>query len=162
MPDSGGILKALLQFHGHGASKTILTITCLLLVISCLSSFQLYAMPVFDNLEMRYTSIKSRKPPKLVKILIRIFFGGLTFFISVTFPFLPSLGGLIGGIALPLTYAYPCFMWIAVKKPSNFSPNWWLNNALGGLGMVLSLLLAAAGLWSLVSEGLGANFFRPT
>ncbi|KAL9688557.1 hypothetical protein QQ045_032980 [Rhodiola kirilowii] len=161
MPDSGGVLKALSQFHGHGTSKNILAITCVLLVISSLASFQLYAMPVFDNLEMKYTSIKKQKSTRFVKTVFRILFGGLTFFISFTFPFLPSLGGLIGGITLPLTYAYPCFMWIAVKKPSTFGPNWWFNIFLGGSGMVLSVLLVTAALWTLVDEGLDANFFRP-
>ncbi|KAJ6880817.1 hypothetical protein NC652_033994 [Populus alba x Populus x berolinensis] len=74
-------------------------------------------MPVFDSLEFRYTCMKNKRCSWWVRTGFRLFIGGLAFFIAVAFPFLPSLAALIGGIALPLTLAYPCFMWISIKKP---------------------------------------------
>ena len=102
-------------------------------MINCLSSFHIYgAMPVFDNLEFRYTCMKNKRCSWWVRTGFRLFVGGLAFFIAVAFPFLRSLAALIGGIALPLTLAYPCFMWISIKfgiwlpkayMPTSSTPN---------------------------------------
>nr|GEV64958.1 lysine histidine transporter-like 8 [Tanacetum cinerariifolium] len=120
----------------------------------------IYSMVIFDNLERVYSSRTSNKCSKLSRIGIRIFFGGLTSFISVAFPFLPSLT-FLGGIALPLTYGYPCFMWIAIKKPPKKSGSWWLNLGLGCSCIGLSLLVVVGSVWNLVTTGLDANFFHP-
>ncbi|KAJ7967107.1 Lysine histidine transporter-like 8 [Quillaja saponaria] len=158
---TGGILSAFSQFHRHQVSKFSMGLVYLLLVIHCLSAFQIYAIPVFDNLEIRYTSVKKKACTRMARTCLRLFFGGLAFFIAVAFPFLPRLAALIGGMTLPLTYAYPCFMWIAIKKPRRGGYVWCLNLALGCLGIILSALLVAAAIWSLAHTGLNANFFKP-
>lgn len=157
------MLTAFMQFHGHDTSRFAKGLVYLLVVINCLSSFQIYAMPVFDNLEFRYTCMKNKRCSWWVRTGFRLFFGGLAFFIAVAFPFLPSLAALIGGIALPLTLAYPCFMWISIKKPhqKGHGVMWCLNLGLGCLGMVLSVLLVVAAVWNLATKGLHANFFHP-
>ncbi|KAL3597557.1 hypothetical protein D5086_009194 [Populus alba] len=163
IPSNGGMLTAFMQFHGHDTSKFAKGLVYLLVVINCLSSFQIYAMPVFDNLEFRYTCMKNKRCSWWVRTGFRLFFGALAFFIAVAFPFLPSLAALIGGIALPLTLAYPCFMWISIKKPrqKGHGVMWCLNLGLGCLGMVLSFLLVVAAVWNLATKGLHANFFHP-
>ncbi|PHU21060.1 hypothetical protein BC332_12211 [Capsicum chinense] len=55
-------------------------------------------MPVCANLEFRCTSNKKQPCPWWLRTGLRIFFGCLAFFISVEFPFLPSLAGLISAI----------------------------------------------------------------
>lgn len=161
VPVNGGLLSALSQVHGHNTSKHVMGTIYLLVLINSLSSFQIYAMPVFDNLEFQYVSKKKQRCPGWVRAGIRLFFGGLTFFIAVAFPFLGSLAPLIGGIALPLTYVYPCFMYILIKKPSRSGAMWWLNVGLGCLGTILSVMLVVAAAWNLADKGLHANFFRP-
>ena len=132
------------------------------LIISCLSSYQIYAMPAFDNLEFIYSTSKNRRCPGWVRTGLRLFFGGLTFFIAVAFPFLGSLAPLIGGMAaVPLTFAYPCFMWISIKRPRANGAMWSLNLGLGCCGIVLTILLIVAAIWNLADKGLNANFFRP-
>ncbi|KAF8659907.1 hypothetical protein HU200_011107 [Digitaria exilis] len=64
-----------------------------------------------------------------------VFCGFLSLFISVVMPFLSSLAGLLGGLTLPVTFAYPWFVWIRVKKPERLSFNW----GLGVLGTAFSL-----------------------
>ncbi|KAK4351804.1 hypothetical protein RND71_027322 [Anisodus tanguticus] len=160
MPN-GGILSALDKYHGEDTSKVILGITSLLVVVHCLTSFQIYAMPVFDNLEFRYTSNKKKPCPWWLRTGLRIFFGCLAFFISVAFPFLPSLAGLIGGIALPVTLAYPCLMWIIIKKPKTYTPSWFVNWSLGVLGLVLSVLLVFGAIWTIATQGMDVHFFKP-
>ncbi|GAB4832988.1 hypothetical protein Ancab_007009 [Ancistrocladus abbreviatus] len=161
IPASGGVLNALYEYHGNDTSKFLLGLTSLLVVINCLTSFQIYAMPVFDNLEFRYTSSMKKPCSRWLRSLIRAFFGCLTLFISVALPFLPSLAGLLGGIALPITLAYPCLMWIRIKKPSKWSAMWYLNWGLGSLGIVLSILLVSSAIWSIVIMGIEIHFFKP-
>ncbi|KAI4297819.1 hypothetical protein L6164_037684 [Bauhinia variegata] len=159
---TGGLLYAFSEFHRHQVTKFSMVVIYLLIIVHCLTAFQIYAMPVFDNLELRYISIKKQRCPRWIRTCFRLFFGGLTFFISVAFPFLPTLAALLGGFTLvPLTYAYPCFMWIAIKKPPRTGFVWFFNVVLGSLGMVLSALLVAAALRTLVDKGLNANFFNP-
>ncbi|KAH7844458.1 hypothetical protein Vadar_028224 [Vaccinium darrowii] len=118
-------------------------------------------MPVFDNLEFIYVNKKNKECPRWLRLGFRFFFGGLTYFIAVALPFFASLAALFGGIMLPLTCAYPCFMWIAIKKPQPNSAMWWSNLCLGCLGIGLSVLLVVAAVWNLVINGLDANFFNP-
>ncbi|KAL2537879.1 Lysine histidine transporter-like 7 [Forsythia ovata] len=161
IPFNGGILSALIMFHINNTSKYVLGTMCLTLVIHYICAFQIYAMVVFDNLERLYVSKKNEPCPRWIRSAIRVFFGGLTYFISVAFPFLGSLGLLIGAIVLPLTLSYPCFMWIAIKKPRTMSPMWCLNVGLGSLGALLSVVLVVSSLSSLIATGLDANFFKP-
>ncbi|XP_022749214.1 lysine histidine transporter-like 7 [Durio zibethinus] len=162
IPANGGILTAFSQFHRQDTSKFVIGLIYLLLIISCLSSYQIYAMPVFDNLQFIYVTIKKRRCPGWVRAGLRLFFGGFTFFIAVAFPFLGSLAPVVGGMAaVPLTFAYPCFMWISIKRPRANGAMWSLNLGLGCFGIVLSILLVVAAVWNLADKGLNANFFRP-
>ncbi|KAF7810746.1 lysine histidine transporter-like 8 [Senna tora] len=159
---NGGLLAAFPKFHRHQVTKFSMGFLYLLIIIHCLSSFQIYAMPVFDNLELRYTSLKKKKCPRWLRTCLRLLFGGLTFFIAVAFPFLPKLSGLLGGMTLvPLTYAYPCFMWVAIKKPRKGGWVWCFNVGLGCFGMLLAALLVAAAISSLPHNPFHANFFKP-
>ncbi|KAM3743598.1 hypothetical protein ACB098_07G158300 [Castanea mollissima] len=163
VPYSGGqgLLTAFSQIHGPNTSKLIMTSIYLLVLVNCLCTFQVYAMVVFDNLEVRYTSKKNQPCPRWVRTSLRIFYGGLAFFLSVTFPFLGSLAPLVGGATLPLTFAYPCFMWIAMRKPRPNGLVWFINTGLGCFGIVLTVLIVIAAAWTLAFKGLKANFYEP-
>lgn len=163
MPASSneGLLTALYKFHRQDTSKVVIGMTSMLVVINSLSSFQIYAMPVFDNLEFRFTSAMNRPCPRWLRSAFRIFFGCLASFIAVALPFLPSLAGLIGGVALPITLAYPSFMWIIIKKPTKYSAIWFFNWLLGILGMVLSVSVVTGAIWSYVTKGLEIHFLKP-
>lgn len=161
VPYNGGLLTAFSQVHGPNTSKYTMGSIYILFLANCLCTFQVYAMPVFDNLEARYTSKKQQRCPRWVRIGIRLFFGGLVFLVAVAFPFLGSLAPLIGGITLPLTLAYPCFMWLSMKKPRRNGYAWCLNLGLGCFGVALSVLLVVAAAWTLAHKGLEANFLKP-
>ena len=133
----------------------------LLVLVNCLCAFQVYVMVVFDNFEGRYTSKKNRPCPLWIRTCIRVGYGGLAFFLSVTFPFLRSLAPLGGGATLPLTFAYPCFMWIAMKKPRPNGLVWFINMGLGCFAVVLTVLIVIAAAWTLADKGLKGNFYRP-
>lgn len=154
-------MDALYKFHGQDTSKVLLGITSLFVVINSLSSFQIYAMPVFDNFEFRYTSKYNKPCPWWLRSAIRAMFGCLAYFISVALPFLRSLAGLLGGIALPITLAYPCLMWIQIKKPQKYSAMWFLNWVLGVSGLALSVLVVMAAIWSIATNGIEVHFFKP-
>jgi hypothetical protein len=160
MPGNG-FQYALAKFHQNGKTKLLMGAIYLIMLIHFISAFQIYAMPVFDNLERIYVSKKNQACPRWLRAAIRVFFGGLTYLISMAFPFLGSLGPFVGSLTLPLTLAYPCFMWICIKKPKPIGLMWSLNFCLGSLGILMSVLLVAAALWNLVARGLDANFFKP-
>ncbi|KAB1220411.1 Lysine histidine transporter-like 8 [Morella rubra] len=158
---SGGILNALYAFHSHDIPRGLLAITFLLVVFNCLSSFQIYSMPVFDSFEASYTSRTNRPCSIWVRCGFRVFYGFVNFFIGVALPFLSSLAGLLGGLTLPVTFAYPCFMWVLIKKPTKYSFNWYFNWILGWLGVAFSLAFSIGGVWSMVNSGLKLKFFKP-
>lgn len=161
IPKDGGILSALGQYHKNDTTKAILGLASFCVVLNSLTSFQIYAMPVFDNLEFRYTSNRNKPCPRWLRGIIRVFFGCFAFFIAVALPFLPSLAGLIGGIALPVTLAYPCLMWIKIHKPNRYTKFWCLNWSLGILGIILSILLVFGAIWTIVTQGIEVHFFKP-
>lgn len=157
----GGMLNALYGFHSHDIPRGLLASTFLLVVFNCLSSFQIYSMPVFDSFEAGYTSRTNRPCSIWVRSGFRVFYGFISFFIGIALPFLSSLAGLLGGLTLPVTFAYPCFMWLCIKKPPRYSFNWYLNWILGVLGIAFSLAFSAGGVWSMVTNGLKLKFFKP-
>ncbi|XP_020084197.1 lysine histidine transporter-like 8 [Ananas comosus] len=157
---SNGIVSAMHKFHSHDISRGVLGLTTLLIIVNCLSSYQIYAMPPFDNLEAAYMSVANKPCPRWLRSGFRAFFGSLTFFVAVALPFLSELAGLLGGIALPVTLAYPCFMWILTKKPRRYGGMWCTNWFLGSLGMGLSVLLIIGGIWRIVDKGLNLRFFK--
>lgn len=157
----GGILTALYIFHGHDISRGLLAATFLLVVFNCLSSFQIYSMPVFDSFEAFYTGRTNRPCSVWVRSGFRIFYGFISLFIGIALPFLSSLAGLLGGLTLPVTFAYPCFMWICIKKPERFSYNWYVNWGLALLGTAFSLASSVGGVWSIINTGMKLKFFKP-
>ncbi|XP_030461317.1 lysine histidine transporter-like 8 [Syzygium oleosum] len=158
---NGGLYIAFPQFHGQDTPKLVMGLIYLLVAANCLSTFQIYAMPVFDNLELRYTSIRDRRCSRRARTSLRVFFGCLAFFVAVALPFLGSLAPLIGGMTSTLTFVLPCFMWLAIKRPRRRSGMWWLNVGLGWLGVVLWVVMVVAAIWVLVDRGINANFFHP-
>lgn len=161
MPIEGGMLGALTLFHGKSVSRHVVSAICVMIIINYVCAFQIYAMPTFDNLERIYVSKKNKACPRWARSAIKVFFGGVTYLIAVTFPFLPRLGAFIGALGLPLTLVYPCLMWLAINKPRRFTPMWCLNSGLAASGALLTVIFLAASLWSLISDGLRANFYKP-
>ena len=160
MPPNG-VLSAVYKFHSRDVSRLVVGMATLLVIINCLTTYQLYAMPVFDNMEAGYVHKKNRPCPWWLRLGFRSFFGAVNLLIAVALPFLSELAGLLGGISLPVTLAYPCFMWVAIMKPRRGSVTWCVNWALGSLGMVLSFALIVGNLWGLVDRGLHVHFFKP-
>ncbi|KAJ3680452.1 hypothetical protein LUZ60_016730 [Juncus effusus] len=158
--NANGILTALYIFHTMDTSASVLGFLTMLVIINCLTSYQIYAMPIFDTMEAGYVTKHNKPCPRYRRAGYRILFGAISFFLGVAFPFLSQLAGLIGGIALPVTLAYPCFMWISVKKPERFGKMWWLNWVLGSVGMALSVVLIVGGVWNLVHIGVDLHFFK--
>ncbi|MFS7978201.1 putative amino acid transporter, transmembrane domain-containing protein [Helianthus anomalus] len=155
------MLTALFVFHSQDVAKSVLALASLLVILNALSTFQIYGMPTFDEMESVYVR-KFKKPCAWwQRMVLRTLFGFTCFFIAVAVPFISNLAGLIGGVALPVTLAYPCFMWLRIKKPKVYSPSWWLNWGLGILGMILSGLLISAGTYVVIHDGVKFNFFKP-
>ncbi|XVF62259.1 hypothetical protein PTKIN_Ptkin08bG0203000 [Pterospermum kingtungense] len=161
IPLENGMLTALYQFHSRDQSRFVLGVASLLVVINSLTLFQIYGMPTFDEMELLYTSTKKKPCPRWLRASFRIIFGFFSFFMAVAVPFSGHVSGLVVGFTLPITYAYPCFMWAKIKKPQKYSGMWWLNWGLGFLGMGFSWALVAAGVPVVFETGFKFNFFKP-
>ncbi|XVE87500.1 hypothetical protein DITRI_Ditri18aG0122700 [Diplodiscus trichospermus] len=161
IPSNNGMLTALYQFHSRNVSPFILGAASLFVVINSLSLYQIYGMPTFDDMELLYISTKKRRCPRWLRALFRTIFGFFSFFMAVAVPFSGSVSGLAGGLALPVTLAYPCFMWAKIKKPPKYGGMWWLNWGLGILGMGFSFALVAAGIPVVIDAGSKLSFFKP-
>ncbi|XWS29142.1 hypothetical protein CRYUN_Cryun24cG0002900 [Craigia yunnanensis] len=161
IPSNNGMLTALYQFHSRGVSRFVIGLASLLVVINSLSLFQIYGMPTFDDMELLYTSTKKKRCPCWLRALFRAIFGFFSFFMAAALPFSGNVSGLAGGIALPVTLAYPCFMWAMIKKPQKYGGMWWLNWGLGILGMGFSCALVAAGIPVMFRTGFKLSFFKP-
>lgn len=161
IPANGSMLTALFAFHSQDVSRSVLALISIFVIINAVSSFQIYAMPMFDDMESAYTTRSKKACPWWLRSIFRAIFGFVCFFIAVAIPFLGSFAGLIGGIALPITFAHPCFMWLKVKNPKKYSLSWWVNWGLGLLGMGLSGILIAAGLYVVIDTGVKISFFNP-
>lgn len=157
----GGMLAAFFGFHRKDLSEFVLGLTSLFVIVNSVCSFQIYGMPMFDDIESQYTRRMKQPCPWWLRAILRVLFGFSCFFVAVAIPFLGSLGGLIGGVSLPVTLAYPCFMWLKIKKPKIYSPIWFLNWVLGIGGMLLSVVLSVAGVYVIIQTGIHANFFKP-
>ncbi|KAJ7542931.1 hypothetical protein O6H91_09G043600 [Diphasiastrum complanatum] len=156
-----GILSSLSVYH-QDISPVLLGLTFLFVVLSSLSSFQIYSISVFDSFEQTYSGKTNKPCPKLVRLAFRLFFVFFSYFIGIALPFLASLGGLFGGLtSIPVTFMYPCFMWLSIKKPSKYSLSWYLNWTLGILGIVFMIAISTGGVWSVIYTGLKVRFFKP-
>ncbi|CAI0469018.1 unnamed protein product [Linum tenue] len=158
----GGMLTALFAFHGQDTSRFILGLTSFFVIVNAVSSFQLYGMPMFDQMESSVVTKLKRPCPVWVRASLRVAFAFSCFFTAVALPFLGSVAGLMGGIALPITLAYPCFMWLKVRKPTRYSKSWLVNWVLGVFGLALSGALIVAGVYVVIDNGIKFSFFKPT
>lgn len=161
----GGLLNTIYSLHRKEISSTALGLTYLLVALNSVSSFQIYSMPVYDSLEASYTSRKMRPCPRKVRLGFRLFFVMFNLFAAVAFPFVSNFAGVLGGISsIPLTFGYPCFMWLSIKasdaKKMGFL--WYLNWFLGCVGIALAFVVTAAALSTIVNtHPFRFNFFKP-
>lgn len=157
-----GMLYALREFHKDKGSTTILGLILVLLSVHQLCSYPVYAMPTYDNFELRYVMAKKKQCPVWMRRTFRLFYCfAVNFFLAMALPFLPSLAPITGAIAMVLTFSYPCIMYVCIKKPKVWEPMFLLNWGLGCLGVVLSVIYFIVSIWVLSREGLTANFFNP-
>ncbi|CAB4290954.1 unnamed protein product [Prunus armeniaca] len=161
IPAQGGMFAALFGFHALDTSQFILGLASLFVIVNALSSFQIYGMPMFDEMEAQYTRRFKKPAPWWLRAIVRCMFTYGCYFMAVAIPFLGSVAGLLGGISLPVTLAYPCFMWIKMKKPKKYGISWGVNWVLGVVGMILSVMLTAAGLYVVIDTGIKVSFFKP-
>ncbi|KAJ6368895.1 hypothetical protein OIU78_001294 [Salix suchowensis] len=161
IPKNGGLQSAFYAYRRRDTSQFIMGLVSLLIIVNALSSFQIYAMPMFDELESIFTKRMKRPCQWWLRVVLRAFFGYGVFFLAVAIPSIGSVGGLVGGIALPVTLAYPCFMWLKMRKPRKYSRMWCLNWGLGIIGLILSVSLMAAGVYVIKENDNKFQWFKP-
>ncbi|XP_047045020.1 lysine histidine transporter 1-like [Lolium rigidum] len=140
--------------------KWLIATANMMVVLHVVGSYQVYAMPVFDMIEMVLVK-KLRFPPGLpVRLVARTAYVAFTMFIAITFPFFGGLLGFFGGFAFaPTTYFLPCIMWLAIHKPKRFSLSWCTNWICIVLGFMLMILSPIGGLWRIIQKAKDYHFY---
>lgn len=158
---SNGILHALCALHSKGSSRVVLGLTSLLVVINCLKVLPYLLYACLQQFGSRIHQQEQQALPSFVSVRVTSLLWSNSFLIAETFPFLSHLAGLIGGIALPVTWAHTCFMWIVLKIPERYNALKYINGWLGNLGMGPTVIFVTGGLWPTVNTGLTLHCFEP-
>ncbi|KAI8029194.1 Lysine histidine transporter 1 [Camellia lanceoleosa] len=114
-------------------------------VIHVIGSYQIYAMPVFDMIEMALVKKLNFEPTLMLSF---------TMFVGITFPFFGGLLGFFGE-----AFALPCIMWLAIYKPRRFSLSWVTNWICIILGVLLRILLPIRGVRRIIKDAKGHQFY---
>lgn len=143
--------------------KWLIALANMMVVIHVIGSYQVYAMPVFDMMELVLVK-KLRFPPGIkVRLVARTVYVAFTMFIAITFPFFGGLLGFFGGFAFaPTTYFLPCIMWLAIYKPKRFSFSWCTNWICIILGLMLMILSPIGGLWRIIKQAQKYKIYKST
>ncbi|KAK6928478.1 Amino acid transporter, transmembrane domain, partial [Dillenia turbinata] len=129
-------------------------------VIHLIGSYQVYAMPVFDLIELFLVKKLHLQPSFTLRFTVRNLYVGLTMFVAITFPFFGALLGFFGGFALaPTSYFLPCIMWLVIYKPRRFSLSWWTNWICIVVGVLLMILAPIGGLRQIILQAKTYKFY---
>ncbi|WVZ95267.1 hypothetical protein U9M48_041056 [Paspalum notatum var. saurae] len=134
--------------------KWLIAIANMMVVVHLIGSYQVYAMPVFDMIEVVLVKKFWFRPGLRLRLIARTLYVAFTMFIAVTFPFFNELLGFFGVFALaPTSYFLPCIRWLTIYKPKRFSISWFTNWMCIVIGVLLVLLSPIGGLRQIILAG---------
>ncbi|XP_021759338.1 lysine histidine transporter 1-like isoform X2 [Chenopodium quinoa] len=132
----------------------------LFVVIHVIGSYQVFAMPVFDMLESFLVLKMKCKPGRMLRLITRSTYVGITMFIGIAFPFFGSLLSVLGGIAFaPTSFYLPCIIWLIICKPKKYSASWFLNWAFIIFGTSLTILAPIGAIRDIIVQCNTYKFF---
>lgn len=132
----------------------------LMVVVHVIGSYQVYAMPVFDLLEILMTKTLNFTPGIALRLITRTTYVAFTLFIGVTFPFFGDLLGFFGGFGFaPTSYFLPSIMWLIIKKPKMFGVSWLVNWLCIIIGVFIMLASTIGGLRNIVMDSSTYSFY---
>ncbi|XP_043720790.1 lysine histidine transporter-like 5 [Telopea speciosissima] len=122
--------------------KWLIAIANLMVFLHVVGSYQVFAMPVFDQIETYLVKDLKCKPGYTLRLFGRSIYVILTALVAVCIPFFGGLLGFFGGLVFASTsFFLPCIMWLILKKPKRWSFHWtasWFAIIFGSLIMVLA------------------------
>ncbi|XP_037474972.1 lysine histidine transporter 2-like [Triticum dicoccoides] len=140
--------------------KWLIAAANMMVVVHVIGSYQVYAMPVFDMMEMVLVRKMRFSPGWKLRLVSRSLFVAFTMFVGITFPFFGGLIGFFGGLAFaPTTYFLPCIIWLTVYKPRVFSLSWCANWFCIVGGVLLMVLGPIGGLRQIIMEAKTYQFY---
>uniref|UniRef100_A0ACD5Z9P6 Uncharacterized protein n=1 Tax=Avena sativa TaxID=4498 RepID=A0ACD5Z9P6_AVESA len=86
--------------------KWLIATANMMVVVHVIGSYQVYAMPVFDMMEMVLVRKMRFSPSWKLRLVSRSLFVAFTMFIGITFPFFGGMIGFFGGFAFAPTSYY--------------------------------------------------------
>ncbi|XP_021736260.1 lysine histidine transporter-like 2 [Chenopodium quinoa] len=138
----------------------LIAIANIFVVIHVIGSYQVFAMPVFDMLESFLVLKLKYQPSRMLRLVTRSTYVGITMFIVIAFPFFGSLLSVLGGIAFaPTSFYLPCIIWLIICKPKKYSASWLLNWAFIIVGVSLTILAPIGAIRDIVVQSGSYKFF---
>ncbi|XP_051115666.1 lysine histidine transporter 1-like isoform X2 [Andrographis paniculata] len=132
----------------------------LFVVIHLVGSYQIYAMPVYDMMEVVLVKKLKFKPSWYLRFLARNTYVAFTMLVALSFPFFDGLLGFFGGFAFaPTTYFLPCIIWLVTQKPRRYGLSWFTNWVCIVLGVALMIVAAMGGLRKVIIDAKGYKFY---
>ncbi|XP_021736299.1 lysine histidine transporter 1-like isoform X2 [Chenopodium quinoa] len=138
----------------------LIAVANLFVVIHVIGSYQVFAMPIFDMLESFLVLKMKCKPGRMLRLITRSTYVGITMFIGIAFPFFGSLLSVLGGIAFaPTSFYLPCIIWLIICKPKKYSASWFFNWAFIIFGASLTILAPIGAIRDIIAQCDTYKFF---
>ncbi|KAI3666016.1 hypothetical protein L6452_44654 [Arctium lappa] len=138
----------------------LITMANLFVVVHIIGGYQIYAMPIFDMIEVVLVKKLNFAPTFTLRFITRTLYVALTMFLGICFPFFGGLLGFFGGFAFaPTTYFLPCVMWLSIYKPKKWSLSWITNWMCIVLGVALMVMSPIGGLRQIIVQAKTYEFF---
>ncbi|XP_010521102.1 PREDICTED: lysine histidine transporter-like 5 [Tarenaya hassleriana] len=110
--------------------------------IHVIGSYQVFAMPVFDQIESCLVKNLNFTPSTMLRFVARTIYVALVCFVAVCVPFFGGLLGFFGGLVFTsISYFMPCIMWLVMKRPKPWSFH-WLASWVSIISIIVGVLIA--------------------
>lgn len=132
-----------------------------MVVIHIAASYQIFAQPVFENVETFVTErqLWPSNKPWLMRAVVRSLYVALTTFVAICLPFFADLMGLIGAAGFtPMTFILPCVFWIKARQPQGIV--FWVNVLIIVVYSLGGLLAAVGSIRQIILHSRTYNLFH--
>ncbi|XP_048227055.1 lysine histidine transporter-like 5 [Ricinus communis] len=138
----------------------LIALANLMVFLHVLGSYQVFAMPVFDQIESYLVGNRDFTPGRPLRLVARSVFVVLVGFVAICIPFFGGLLGFFGGLVFAsISYFIPGIMWLIVHKPKRWSFHWIASWVSIIIGVSIALLAPIGGARQIIISAKTYKFF---
>ncbi|KAM5569537.1 lysine histidine transporter-like 5 [Rosa sericea] len=132
----------------------------LMVFLHVIGSYQVFSMPVFDQIEQYLVENRGFTPGRPLRIIARSLYVAAAGFVAMCIPFFGGLLGLFGGLVFSsISFYMPCVMWLITQKPKAFSFHWLTSWVCIVMGVLLAVLSPIGGARTIYMQAKTYRFF---